>query len=113
MSETKTKQIIEDAKATKTKNKKVDNLFPLTTQALEVLSNIYSMSEEEYQTVTSRDREIAERPMLFVAQKLFSEFGYELTNELIKYIAILNGLNINVNNGNWIIKIDNEREDIQ
>lgn len=113
MAETKEQQIIEDVKEvkrSKNKSKELNNLFPLTTQALGALSSIYSMTEEEYQDASGRDKEIANRPMLFLAQKLCAEFGYSLTNDLIKYIAVLNGLNLRVDNDNWVIKI--EREDI-
>lgn len=91
---------------TNTTDKPEENiLFPLTTEALNVISKIYSMSEEEWAGLSNRDREILQMPMLFLAQKMCTEFGY-WTVDLIKYLAFLNNLDIKIDRGNWFIKIE-------
>lgn len=102
---------VKETKKSRTKLKEVKNLFPLSTEALEVLSRIYSMSQEEWEELANnRDKEIAERPMLFLAQKMCTEFGI-WTVDLIKYFAVLNGLDLKVDNGGWFIKIERENDE--
>ena len=86
------------------------NLFPNTAQALEVLSKIFSMTEEDLNSLTGEDREIAERPMLFLAQKMCSELGVWST-DLIEYIAFLNRLDIRTDHGDCFIKIERGLKD--
>ena len=95
---------------TKTKKEKKVNLFPNTVQALDTLSKIFSMSEEELNSLKGEDREIAERPMLFLAQKMCSELGFWST-DLIEYIAFLNRLDIRTDHGDCYIKIERGLKD--
>ncbi len=78
-------------------------LFPQSAEALNVLSDLYDESNN-YEDLTNRQREIYERPMLFLAEKLCNEFGV-MTNDLIKCIAVLNGLDHTVRDGDWNITI--------
>lgn len=103
---------VADTKEKKEKTKKEvkeekKTIFPLSTEALDVLSRLYTMTETEEAGMSARDREIRDRPMLFLAQKLCDEFGV-LTIDLIKYIAVLDGLDIKVDHDNWIIKIEGD-----
>lgn len=112
MATEETTKVTESKETKKEKTKKEvkeekKTIFPLSTEALEVLSRLYTMTETEEAGMSARDKEIRERPMLFLAQKLCNEFGI-LTIDLIKYIAVLDGLDIKVDHDNWIIKIEGD-----
>lgn len=80
-------------------------LFPNTVKALDTLTSIFSMSEEDLNELKGEEREIAERPMLFLAQKMCSELGVWST-DLIEYIAFLNRLDMRTDHGDCYIKIE-------
>lgn len=108
---TEVKEVVETKKKKNVAQSVNPNIFPLTTEALEVLSKLYSMPQEEWgDKLSSRDKEILQMPMLFLAQKMFTEFNY-WTVDLIKYLAFLNGLDIKIDHGNWFIKIEEVRNE--
>ena len=99
----------EKTKQTRTKD---IQLFPMTVEAIETISKLfYDFDEEKYNTeLTGAEKEIVDRPMLYLAQKMCSEFGI-WTVDLIKYMALLDGMDLQVDNGGWFIKIKGENDE--
>ena len=88
-----------------------NHLFPMTRGALNTLSDLFiDLDEDKYNNeLTGLEKEIVDRPMLYLAQKICNEFDI-WTIDLIKYIAILNGMDVKIDKGGWFIKIKGENE---